>query len=239
MATPVDSGDPQLSGIHTNSLRTTNRTDATVIHNPQNGQERPSEEGGEVFEAGSDGPEHQTSVRRRQHSMQPVNSRTSQDPLPSIRLPIQNREEANRLDDELRMLQVERQISNMNPEPGDERGSTVQPSRSRRQDLVDDFDAATNPLHEKASLYQPPSHPDNAFAAFFKSVHQSSFLVRYLIYITPVGLILLIPLLLGALVFKNASVGGVRLVWFMIWLEIVWLTLWAGRVRHHHTVPIH
>lgn len=43
-------------------------------------------------------------------------------------------------------------------------------------------------------------------------------------------LILLIPLLLGALLFTNATVGGVELVWFMIWLEIVWLTLWAGRL---------
>jgi hypothetical protein len=25
-------------------------------------------------------------------------------------------------------------------------------------------------------------------------------------------------------------VGGVELMWFMIWLEIVWLTLWAGRL---------
>ncbi|KAM3418217.1 hypothetical protein BST61_g4220 [Cercospora zeina] len=46
----------------------------------------------------------------------------------------------------------------------------------------------------------------------------------------PITLILLIPLLLGALVFKRATVGGVYLMWFMIWLEIVWLTLWAGRM---------
>ena len=49
-------------------------------------------------------------------------------------------------------------------------------------------------------------------------------------YITPPVLILLIPLLLGVFVFKTATVGGVRLQWFMIWLEIVWLTLWAGRI---------
>lgn len=35
---------------------------------------------------------------------------------------------------------------------------------------------------------------------------------------------------MGALVFPNANVGGVSLVWFSIWLEIVWLTLWAGRI---------
>ena len=28
----------------------------------------------------------------------------------------------------------------------------------------------------------------------------------------------------------RSSVGGVQMVWFCIWLEIVWLTLWAGRI---------
>ena len=46
----------------------------------------------------------------------------------------------------------------------------------------------------------------------------------------PLVIVLLIPLLVGALAYPNASVGGVRLVWFSVWLEIVWLTLWAGRV---------
>ena len=47
----------------------------------------------------------------------------------------------------------------------------------------------------------------------------------------PVALILLIPLLLGALLFKDATVGGVDLMWFMVWLEVVWLSLWGGRVK--------
>lgn len=51
----------------------------------------------------------------------------------------------------------------------------------------------------------------------------------YFTYIVPVALILLIPLLLGALKYKNATVGGVKLMWFMIWLEVVWCTLWLGR----------
>jgi small-conductance mechanosensitive channel len=42
--------------------------------------------------------------------------------------------------------------------------------------------------------------------------------------------ILLIPVLLGAFQFQSANVGGVKLLWFGVWLEIVWLTLWAGRI---------
>ena len=44
--------------------------------------------------------------------------------------------------------------------------------------------------------------------------------------------LLLIPLLVGVLLpqAQKACVGGVELVWFSVWLQIVWLTLWGGRV---------
>lgn len=61
-------------------------------------------------------------------------------------------------------------------------------------------------------------------------MHNKSVLVRYFTYIVPVVLILLIPLMLGAFVFKDRTVGGVYLMWFMVWLEVIWLCLWAGRV---------
>ncbi|KAJ5765967.1 uncharacterized protein N7511_003583 [Penicillium nucicola] len=114
---------------------------------------------------------------------------------------------------------------------GDEHDkNSINRARSRRSEQVDEFDEATNPLHEKAAIYKPPESPNTKIAVFVKRLHQSSFLVRYLTYIVPVVLIILIPLLVGALEFPNASVGGVQLMWFSIWLEIVWLTLWAGRL---------
>ncbi|KAF4553556.1 Mechanosensitive ion channel protein Msy1-like protein [Elsinoe fawcettii] len=138
------------------------------------------------------------------------------------------REEAHRLGDDLAMLKAEQQVQEAIDKEGDE---SMRRTRSRRDDTVDEFDVATNPVHEKAQVYNPiVVEPTNKFAVFVKKVHQSSWLVRYFTYIIPVVLILLIPLLLGALVFKDASVGDVELVWFMIWLEIVWLTLWAGRL---------
>ncbi|PNS18128.1 hypothetical protein CAC42_3573 [Sphaceloma murrayae] len=138
------------------------------------------------------------------------------------------REEANRLQDDLAMLQAEQKVAEINSEKEGEDG--IRRMRSRRDDTVDEFDVATNPVHEKAQVYNPTSvEPSNKFAVFVKKVHQSSWVIRYFTYITPVVLILLIPLLLGYFVF-NANVGGVQLVWFMIWLEIVWLTLWAGRL---------
>jgi hypothetical protein len=153
---------------------------------------------------------------------------------PPIRTPSARRERATRLEDDLMLLQAERVVSRSTQggEDGLEGGGpgSISRSRSRRSEPVDEFDEATNPLHEKAAIYKPPESPNTKIAVFIKKVHESSFIVRYLTYITPLFLVLLIPLLIGALKYKNASVGGVRLMWFSIWLEIVWLTLWAGRV---------
>ncbi|EGE08047.1 mechanosensitive ion channel family protein [Trichophyton equinum CBS 127.97] len=141
----------------------------------------------------------------------------------------QDREKLNRLNDDITMLQAERMVSNAEA-PDRERSLSIRPARSHRTEPVDEFDTATNPIHEHTSLYKPPENPTTSVARFFKKVHESSFLVRYFTYIIPLVLIILIPLLLGAFVFKDATVGGVSLLWFSVWLEIVWLTLWAGRI---------
>lgn len=175
--------------------------------------------------------------------------RDDDDSFRELKSPSQAREERHRFDDELRLLQVEREITALGTldekdEDGIElqqsrsRGDSARRVRSRREDVIDDFDVSTNPLHERNQIYKPPEHPTTQVSKFFKRVHNSSFLVRYVTYITPVVLILLIPLLIGAFVpsarGKNeqggARVGGVELFWFMIWLEIVWLSLWLGRV---------
>ncbi|EKG21791.1 Mechanosensitive ion channel MscS [Macrophomina phaseolina MS6] len=150
-------------------------------------------------------------------------------PDSAITSPSASRAQASQLEDDLQMLQIERQIS-AQEEARSTDGRSMHRSRSRHQEPVDEFDAATNPLHAQASMYKPPENPTTNFAKFFKKIHNSSWVVRYLTYIVPVVCIILIPLLLGALLFEDASVGGVELVWFCIWLEIFWLTLWAGRV---------
>ena len=145
----------------------------------------------------------------------------------------QTREQERRLDDDLAMLQAERVVSRSR--------STLRPSnslaqsRSRRTDHIDEFDVNTNPVHEKTAMYKPPEHPTSNLAKIFKKIHNSSFLVRYFMYIIPVAALLSVPLFVGALVYRNddKGVGGVELLWFSVWLEIVWLTLWAGRVCHH------
>ena len=155
-------------------------------------------------------------------------------PHPSLS---QTREQESRLDDDLAMLQAEREASKNQNELAP--ATSLARSRSRRTEPVDEFDVNTNPVHEKTSVYRPPEHPSTNFAKVFKKIHDSSFLVRYFMYIIPIAALLLVPLLLGALLFKSAHVGGVELLWFSVWLEIIWLTLWAGRVSlssswHYH-----
>ncbi len=145
-----------------------------------------------------------------------------------------SREEEHRLRDDLAMLEAEKEVSNASQTLGSAvriaRSSSIHGSRSRPTP-VDEFDVNTDPTHEKIASFKPPERPSTKLARVLKRIHESSFLIRYFSYIMPLVALLLIPLLLGALLFKKANVGGVRLMWFSVWLEIVWLTLWCGRVR--------
>jgi hypothetical protein len=58
---------------------------------------------------------------------------------------------------------------------------------------------------------------------------------RYSIYIIPVALILMIPMIVGATKVssnpaKDPGIGGIRVVWFFTWIESVWLTYWAMKL---------
>ncbi|KAJ5183892.1 hypothetical protein N7492_001508 [Penicillium capsulatum] len=164
-------------------------------------------------------------------SMLRVETAIDQDDVPPpMSTPSARREQATRLEDDLLLLQAERVVSRSTQNDTEGERNSISRTRSRRSEAVDEFDEATNPLHEKAAVYTPPESPNTKLSAFVKRLHQSSFIVRYLTYIVPLVLLLLIPLLVGALKFTDTSVGGVKLMWFSIWLEIVWLTLWAGRI---------
>ena len=148
--------------------------------------------------------------------------------------PSRIREESSRLQDELELQRAEQLATVLSNSNDDSRkaSATLHRSRSRVVEPIDDFDAATNPLHEKHTVYKPPEHPTTKIAKFFKYIHESSWLVRYFTYIFPVTALLLIPILIGTLTDpgRNANVGSVKLLWFGIWLQIVWLTLWGGRI---------
>jgi hypothetical protein len=144
--------------------------------------------------------------------------------------PQARREQDQRLGDELNLQKIEKQVS-------EEERNALNRDRSARSrsrnpgEPIDDFDENTNPIHESTKVYQPVENPSTSFAKVFKKIHNSVWLVRYFFYIAPLAILLLIPLMVGKWAFPSAHVGGVELFWFGIWLEIVWLSLWASRVR--------
>ena len=155
--------------------------------------------------------------------------------------PSAQRERSRRLTDDLEMLRAERVVSNAErSQQESSMGRTISRNRSKARTHIepqDDFDVGTTPIHEQAKIYKPPEDPTTKFAKVFKTIHESSFLVRYFFYILPLTILLLIPIFLGFYVFKQANVAGVELFWFGIWLEIVWLTLWLGRVGAQLMIP--
>lgn len=138
---------------------------------------------------------------------------------------------SQRLEDDLQILRVERVVSNArNSLDGSRNSGSFVPRSYIAEEPADDFHLDTQPIHEKARLYQRPTHPTTSLAKVLKKIHQSSFLVRWVIYITPVTLLLSTPIFLGLLIFKDTQVGGLNFFWIGVWLEVIWLTLWLARV---------
>ncbi|GKZ21981.1 hypothetical protein AbraCBS73388_007911 [Aspergillus brasiliensis] len=128
--------------------------------------------------------------------------------------PVTAREESTRLEDDLAVMEAERMVS-LSTHEGESKKSVKDDrtsisrsrsrSRSRRSEHVDEFDEATNPLHEKAAVYNPPENPNTNIARFVKKLHESSFVIRYLTYILPLIVSKLIPIPVNALasIFTN------------------------------------
>ena len=57
-----------------------------------------------------------------------------------------------------------------------------------------------------------------------------SIVTRYFLYVLPLALIIAIPIVIGATARPTAALGGVRIVWFFSWVEIVWLSLWVSKL---------
>ncbi|KAA8914983.1 Mechanosensitive ion channel-domain-containing protein [Sphaerosporella brunnea] len=145
------------------------------------------------------------------------------------------REETYRQGDDIQLQKAECVASQTSGQPRDIYRSTSK----RDREFVDpdasvtsteDLDDVANPVHNVKKAWKPPRQPATKLAKLLKKVHESSWVIRYFTYIVPVALVLLIPLLVTAIRYPGATTGGVYTKWFMIWLEVVWLSLWAGRI---------
>ncbi|KAF9877029.1 mechanosensitive ion channel family [Colletotrichum karsti] len=140
--------------------------------------------------------------------------------------PSGNREEASRLNDDLELLRAERFVSNQEHEGKSHHG------RTHQGEPEDVFATNANPEPPKP----PPEKKAGAFAfAIWKWLRKFPRCFRYTVYMIPGAALLLIPVLMGALVVDpdSATVGGatgVYLMWFGIWLEVIWCSLWTTRM---------
>ncbi|GAA5906279.1 uncharacterized protein JCM6883_005503 [Sporobolomyces salmoneus] len=68
----------------------------------------------------------------------------------------------------------------------------------------------------------------NWFSKAFFAVYNSSFIVRWIIYIVPILAILWIPAIIGFTAAPNGAIWSVPLLWWSIWLTVVWCGWWGA-----------
>ncbi|KAJ4165695.1 hypothetical protein LMH87_007318 [Akanthomyces muscarius] len=140
------------------------------------------------------------------------------------------------LNDDLELLRAEQLISNQ------EHDLELKQSRSRNRahnavpedafNQIDDMHGPEKKRNEDAALYK-----------LWTFLRKFPRFIRYIAYMLPVALLLLLPVLLGAFAVDQrrhavGGNGGVNLMWFGIWLEIVWCSLWVSRMITNLLPPI-
>ncbi|SMQ48433.1 unnamed protein product [Zymoseptoria tritici ST99CH_3D7] len=70
----------------------------------------------------------------------------------------------------------------------------------------------------------------------YEKIFGFSIITRYFLYVLPLGLMIAVPIIVGATVGgkKNPpKIGGVPIVWLFTWIEIIWLSLWGSKLVAH------
>lgn len=74
----------------------------------------------------------------------------------------------------------------------------------------------------------------NVVGKFYDKVFNFSVLTRYFIYVAPLALLIAVPIIIGATIAPRARIGGVKIVWFFTWVEVVWCSLWISKMLAHY-----
>lgn len=142
--------------------------------------------------------------------------------------PSGQRADASRLDDDLELLRAERFISNQEQMELDRNRSTRHRANTQVEDTFNPpVQTETKPIKrrdEDAALYK--------FWMFLKKFPR---FIRYFVYLFPGAALLLTPILIGIYAVDQEAnpvggLGGTYLMWFGIWLEIIWASLWVSRM---------
>ncbi|KAG2167233.1 hypothetical protein VTO58DRAFT_100712 [Aureobasidium pullulans] len=73
----------------------------------------------------------------------------------------------------------------------------------------------------------------NRMGRIYNKILNFSIITRYFVYVSPLALCIAIPIIVGATAAPHAKIGGVPIVWFFTWIEIVWLSLWGSKIVAH------
>lgn len=65
---------------------------------------------------------------------------------------------------------------------------------------------------------------------FYDKIVNFSIVTRYLVYVLPIAALIAIPIVVGATIAPDAKIGGIRLTWFFVWIECVWLSIWISKL---------
>jgi small-conductance mechanosensitive channel len=144
--------------------------------------------------------------------------------------PTGQRADASRLDDDLELLRAERLISHQEHEEM-ERNRSRPAYQRHNTELEDTFNPGVVEDHKPVKRRDE----DAALYKFWAFLRKFPRFIRYLVYLIPGAAILLVPVLLGVFAIDEEAnpvggEGGTYLMWFGIWLEIVWASLWVSRM---------
>ncbi|KAK3359349.1 Mechanosensitive ion channel-domain-containing protein [Lasiosphaeria hispida] len=139
----------------------------------------------------------------------------------------ETREAANRLNDGLELLRAERVVSHQEYESGRSR-SRNRSHKERVNENAFNTDAPAAP-----NISSP--HKSTWLTKIWAKLKKFPRVLRYVVYAIPAAALILVPVFLDLFAYERNSEpvggdGGVKLFWFGIWLEVVWLTLWATRI---------
>ena len=113
---------------------------------------------------------------------------------------------------------------------------------------TDNGQAYSTSTNEKAGFFKgkahrrqrrpstPKHHELNAMGRLYSKIFNFSIVTRYLFLSFPLGLLIAVPIVLGATIFSGSNGGhletadGVPIVWVFTWVEVVWIALWASKI---------
>ncbi|KAI9797280.1 MAG: hypothetical protein M1833_005576 [Piccolia ochrophora] len=64
----------------------------------------------------------------------------------------------------------------------------------------------------------------------YSKILNFSIVTRYFLYVLPIGLLIAVPIVIGAINPRIELPVGTRIIWLFTWLEIVWTGLWVSKL---------